>query len=107
MCFIISSLNQNENIVSFVTMPPMVKPFSPRKARNHPYSTNPVTARTREICQSRSGWGAERARIIVQGKHAPMLPYAKVPNGPDFLKKNVQKPKQGLLMKLSQNGNQS
>jgi hypothetical protein len=60
------SLNQNENIVSFITMPPMMKPFSPGKARDRPYSTNPVTARTREICQSRSGWGAERARIMTK-----------------------------------------
>lgn len=42
---------------------PKAKRFSPRKPRPTPVSTNPETARIREIEQSRTGFDAERARI--------------------------------------------
>ena len=42
---------------------PKVKRFTARKPRNQSYSTNPETARIREIEQSRVGLAAEIARI--------------------------------------------
>ena len=42
---------------------PKAKSFTPRKPRTKPYSTNPETARIREIEQSRVGLSAEIARI--------------------------------------------
>ena len=42
---------------------PKAKAFAPRKPRTKPYSTNPKTARIREIEQSRVGLSAEIARI--------------------------------------------
>ena len=42
---------------------PKAKAFSARKSRAQPYSTNPETARIREIEQSRVGLSAEIARI--------------------------------------------
>lgn len=47
-------------------MPPIVKKFSARKAQDIPYSVNPTTARTCEICQLQIGWDAERARIMTK-----------------------------------------
>src|SRR5436190_5352571 len=77
-------LNQNENIVSFITMPPMVKPFSPGKAHDHPYSTNPITARTHEIHQSRTGWGAERTRIMTKYRTRQMCAKAALHESPQW-----------------------
>ena len=42
---------------------PKVKRFSPRKPRSAPVSTNPETARIREIEQSRTGFDVEQARV--------------------------------------------
>ena len=42
---------------------PKAKAFTPRKPRTKPYSTNPETARVREIEQSRVGLSAEIPRI--------------------------------------------
>jgi hypothetical protein len=42
---------------------PKAKRFSPRKPRSAPVSTNPETARIREIEQSRRGFDVERARV--------------------------------------------
>ena len=47
-------------------MPRIAKTFSPRKSRSGPLSTNTETARTREICQSRTGWDAARARTLTK-----------------------------------------
>ena len=52
----------------FSHLKPMLKAkkFTAHKARNQPYSTNPETARIREIEQSHIGLTAEVARISIK-----------------------------------------
>ena len=55
--------NYSQFFFSHLKPMPKAKKFTAHKAHNQPYSTNPETARIREIEQSRVGLTAEVARI--------------------------------------------